>query len=202
MVPRISTSVALVVAVAVAAPGCGPTASTAPPPPVPTQAFAALGPGDAFDVRVYGEEDLSTNYVVQPDGSIDFPYLGSVEVGNKSPSEAAELLETRLSGEGILVHPHVSIVVTERDGSRVIAVSGAVRRAGNYPVTPGLTAVQAVGLAGGTNELANRDGAFITRRVDGRMRRFSVPLDRITVGDHDDIEVQAGDILYVPERIF
>ncbi|MCA9604621.1 MAG: polysaccharide biosynthesis/export family protein [Myxococcales bacterium] len=202
MVPRISTALALLVAIALGAPGCGPVASATPPPPVPTQTFAVLSPGDAFDVRVYGEEDLSTNYVVQPDGTIDFPYLGLVQVGDQTPSDAAHHLQERLEGEGILVHPHVSIVVTQRDTSRVIAVSGAVHRAGNYPVTPGLTSVQAVGLAGGTNELANRDGAFITRRIDGRMRRFSVPLDRITIGDHEDVEVQAGDILYVPERIF
>ncbi|MCB9591655.1 MAG: polysaccharide export protein [Sandaracinaceae bacterium] len=181
-----------------ATPGCGPTGSTTPPPVVPNQQ-AQLGPGDAFDVRVYGEEDLSTNYVVQPDGTIDFPYIGSVEVEDLSATEAAERLEDRLREGGVLVRPHVSIVVTEYT-SRVIAVTGAVRRPGNYPVTPGLTGLQAVGLAGGTNELANRDGAIVTRRVDGRMRRYQVPLDRITVGEVEDVPVQAGDILYVPER--
>lgn len=180
------------------APGCGPTTSATPPPVVPNQQ-ARLGAGDAFDVRVYGEEDLSTNYVVQPDGTIDFPYVGSVSVDNLSATEAADLLEERLREGGVLVRPHVSIVVTEYT-SRVIAVTGAVRRPGNYPVTPGLTGLQAVGLAGGTNELANRDGTIVTRRVEGRMRRYAVPLDRITVGDVEDLPVQAGDILYVPER--
>jgi len=179
-------------------PACGPTGIQTPPPVVGDQE-TRLGPGDAFDVRVYGEEDLSTNYAVQPDGTIDFPYLGSVEVDDLSPHQVAERLEERLLEGGVLVHPHVSIVVTDYT-SRVISVTGAVRNPGNYPVTPGLTGLQAVGLAGGTNELANRDGAIVTRRVDGRMRRYSVPLDRITVGDEEDFRVQAGDILYVPER--
>ncbi|MBX3272828.1 MAG: polysaccharide biosynthesis/export family protein [Sandaracinaceae bacterium] len=192
------SAIALAVAL-VAGPGCGPSAIGTPPPPVANQQ-AVLGPGDAFDVRVYGEADLSTNYVVQPDGTIDFPYLGSVEVDGLSPTGAAQHLASRLREGGVLVAPHVSIVVTDYT-SRVIAVTGAVRRPGNYPVTPGLTGLQAVGLAGGTNELANRNGAIVTRRVDGQMRRYAVPLDRIIVGDVDDVPVQAGDILYVPERI-
>jgi len=162
-------------------------------------AQARLGAGDEFDVRVYGEEDLSTNYVVQPDGTIDFPYLGSVEVAELAPHAVAELLEERLREGQVLVRPHVSIVVTEyRSGQ--ISVSGAVRSPGNYSVTPGLTGLQAIGLAGGTTDLANRDGAIVTRRVNGSMRRFSVPLDQITIGDSDDFPVQPGDILFVPER--
>ncbi len=198
MAPRILPSLALLACASVASPGCGPTSITTPPPPVPNQQ-ARLGPGDAFDVRVYGEEDLSTNYVVQPDGTIDFPYVGSVSVDDLTPTDAADRLEERLREGGVLVSPHVSIVVTEYT-SRVVAVTGAVRRPGNYPVTPGLTGLQAVGLAGGTNELANRDGAIVTRRVDGRLRRYSVPLDRITVGDVEDFPIQPGDIVYVPER--
>jgi polysaccharide export outer membrane protein len=91
--------------------------------------------------------------------------------------------------------------VTEYNSKR-ISVIGAVNNPGNYPISPGLTALQAVGLAGGTTDLANRDGAIITRRVDGEMRRYSVPLDRITVGTSDDFAVRAGDIIFVPERPF
>ncbi len=34
------------------------------------------------------------------------------------------------------------------------------------------------------------------------MRRYQVPLDNITVGTENDFRVQAGDIIYVPERPF
>ncbi len=178
--------------------GCGPSASLTRPPPVEEQQ-ALLGPGDGFDVRVYGEADLSANYVVQPDGTIDFPYLGSVDVEDLSPHAVAQLIEGRLEDGGVLVHPHVSIVVTEYTSGQ-ISVSGAVRTPGNYPVTPGLTGLQAIGLAGGTTDLANRDGTIVTRRVNGSLRRYSVPLDQIRIGDAEDFPVQPGDILFVPER--
>lgn len=180
--------------------GCGPTGMSSPPPRQPEQNQNRLMQGDHFDVRVYGEEDLSVGYTVQPDGTIDFPYIGSVEVEGRSPAEVSELLEARLREGEVLVNPHVSIEVTAIDTSRVINISGAVRRPGNYPVTPGLTALQAIGLAGGTTDLSNRDGAVLTRRVEGRLQRYQVPLDRITVGESEDVVVEPGDILYVPER--
>lgn len=180
--------------------GCGPTGLHTPPPSNAGN-DTSLGPGDVFDIRVYGEEDLSTNYRVAQDGTIDFPYVGRVEVALLEPTQVADLLESRLQEGGILVSPQVSVLVTEYNSKRV-SVSGAVRNPGNYPLNPGLTALQAVQLAGGTTDLGNRDGAILTRRVDGEMRRYAVPLDRITVGDVEDFRVRAGDIIYVPERPF
>ena len=86
--------------------------------------------------------------------------------------------------------------------SRRVSVIGAVRNPGNYAVSPGLTALQAVGLAGGTTDLADRDGTILTRRIEGDMRRFQVPLDRISVGNSDDVPIRADDIILVPERPF
>ena len=180
--------------------GCGPTSINTPPPSVGAN-DTTLGPGDVFDVRVYGEQDLSSNYRVAQDGTIDFPYVGRVEVAELEPTEVADLLEERLQDGDILVQPQVSVLVTEYNSKR-ISVSGAVNNPGNYPISPGLTALQAVGLAGGTTDLANRDGAILTRRVDGEMRRYAVPLDAITVGTSDDFTVRAGDIIFVPEQPF
>lgn len=176
--------------------GCGPGGLTVRPPS--TGVDTTLGAGDSFEVRVYGEPDLTSSYRVAQDGTIDFPYIGRIRVAELEPTEVADLIEERLRGD-ILVSPQVSVVVNEYASKR-ISVSGAVRNPGSYSIAPGLTAVQAIGLAGGTTDLANRDGTILTRRVQGEMRRYLVPLDRITVGDMEDIPVQNRDILYVPER--
>jgi protein involved in polysaccharide export with SLBB domain len=180
--------------------GCGPGGLRTAPPATGGD-DTTLGPGDTFEVRVYGEEDLSSNYRVAQDGTIDFPYIGRVEVASLEPTAVADLIEERLRDGRVLVRPQVSVLVTEYVSKR-ISVLGAVRNPGNFPVSPGLTALQAVQLAGGTSELANRNEAIITRRVEGEMRRYVIPLDSITVGAQDDVRVQAGDIIYVPERPF
>src|SRR5207253_9552286 len=43
--------------------------------PRPPQVDATLGPGDLFDVRVFGENDLSGTYRVDADGWIDYPLV-------------------------------------------------------------------------------------------------------------------------------
>ncbi|MEQ8459930.1 MAG: polysaccharide biosynthesis/export family protein [Sandaracinaceae bacterium] len=196
---RSSISLA-VLAAALLAVGCGPTGLSTPPPSTDHD-DTTLGAGDVFDVRVYGEADLSTNYRVAQDGTIDFPYIGRVEVAELEPTQVADLLERHLQESDVLVRPQVSVLVTEYNSKRV-SVSGAVRTPGNYTISPGLTVLQAVQLAGGTTDLASRDGAIVTRRVDGRMRRYAVPLDQITMGAREDFRVRAGDILFVPERPF
>jgi len=191
--------IALAFLPAVVVPGCGPSARPEAPPPAENE--TSLGEGDVFEIRVYGESDLNNNYRVEQDGTIDFPYLGRVAVAGLEPPQVSDLIESRLREDGILVNPQVSVLVTDYE-SRRISVMGAVRNPGNYPVTPGLTALQAIGLAGGTTDLADRDGTILTRRVDEEMRRYQVPLDRITVGNSDDIPVRADDIILVPERPF
>jgi len=161
----------------------------------------AVGPGDVFDVRVYDEENLSAQYRVEVDGTIDFPLIGNVEVAGLDSGAIAERIRDRLRDGQFLVAPHVSVRVQEYN-SRRVSVIGAVREPGSYPLQTGMGVVEAVSLAGGFTALANRDGTLLTRHVNGQLRTFSVPVDRISSGQEPDVTVRAGDILHVPERIF
>jgi protein involved in polysaccharide export with SLBB domain len=160
-----------------------------------------VGTGDLFDVRVYGEEDLSAQYRIAQDGSIDFPLIGRIEVSGLEPGAIATLISTRLREGQFLVQPHVSVVVREYNSKR-ISILGAVRNPGTYPIRSGMGVAEAIGLAGGFTALANRDGTTITRRVDEVLHRYAAPVDRISNGEESDVPVRAGDIIRVPERMF
>jgi polysaccharide export outer membrane protein len=179
---------------------CAPGARGQRPPPVGSD-DTTLGVGDVFDVRVYGEQELSGQYRVAQDGTIDFPLIGRVEVLGRQPYEVADAIEVRLREGGYLVNPQVSIFVQQYNSKR-ISVLGAVESPGSFEMRSGLTVIQAIGLAGGFTALANRDGTTVTRRVEGRLRRFSVPVDAIMRGEEEDFLLQPQDIVYVPERIF
>ncbi len=160
-----------------------------------------LGVGDVFDVRVFGEEDLTSSYRVAQDGTIDFPLVGRLEVAGLEPGEIADRIVAMLRDGHFLINPSVSVLVQEYNSKR-ISVLGAVESPGNFSITSGLTVVQAIGLAGGFSALANRDGTFVTRRVNGELRRFPVRVDRVMNGTEDDLRLQAQDIVFVPERVF
>lgn len=178
---------------------CGASSPAVVPPPA--QDDTTLGAGDVFDVRVYGEEELTGSYRVAEDGSIDYPFVGRIEVAGLEPPTVAQVVAQRLRDGEYLVNPQVSVFVKEYNSKR-ISVIGAVQRPGTFPMTSGLTAVQAISLAGGFTSMASRNDTVVSRRVDGELRRYRVPAEDITEGQVNDVPVQAGDIIYVPERVF
>ena len=190
-----------VFAVALGAVGCSKRGVQATEVPPPATDDTTLGPGDVFIVRVYGEEELSGSHQVAPDGTIDFPLLGSVDVNGLEPPAVAEMLQQLLRERNLLRDPHVSVYVEEYASKRV-SVVGAVANPGTFALEPGMTVVQAISMAGGFSSLANRDGTVVTRRAGEETIRYRVPLDKVTKGQAEDIEVAAGDIIYVPERLF
>jgi protein involved in polysaccharide export with SLBB domain len=154
-----------------------------------------------FEVRVFGQEDLTGKYKVAPDGSVQFPFLGVVQAGGKQPDEVARVIATGLKDGGYLNEPHVSVML-EQSNSKRLSVIGAVARPGTLPIIPGMTVIQAISQAGGFAPLADKDGTVLTRQVDGERKRFRVPVSEISRGTTADIPVRANDIVFVPERIF
>jgi polysaccharide export outer membrane protein len=160
-----------------------------------------LGAGDEFEVRVFGEKDMAATYQVAPDGTIQFPFLGVLQVAGKESNDVATLIADGLRAGGFLNDPQVSVMLTESNSKR-ISVLGAVAKPGTLPIVPGMTLVNAVSQAGGFTALASKDETVITRRVDGKLVRYRVAVSRITRGDEADFALRTGDIVFVPERVF
>lgn len=169
--------------------------------PPPATDDTTLGPGDVFSVRVYGEEAMTGSHQVAPDGTINFPLLGAVQVSGLEPTGVAQKLQDQLRDRDLLRDPHVSVYV-EAYSSKRVSVVGAVADPGTFALEPGMTVVQAISMAGGFSSLADRDGTVVTRRVNEELVRYRVPVARVTKGQAQDIEVAAGDIIFVPERMF
>jgi polysaccharide biosynthesis/export protein len=176
-----------------------PANSSAPIDPAVDQ--TALGPGDLFEVRVFGDKDLSGIYQVATDGTISFPFLGRVTVVDKEPTRVAVELADGLRDGGYLRDPHVTLLVTQANSKR-ISVLGAVAKPGTLPIIAGITIVQAVSQAGGFTPLASKDDTVVTRRLGGKLQRYRITVSEITRGNADDFVLRPGDIVFVPERVF
>jgi polysaccharide biosynthesis/export protein len=61
------------------------------------QAAYTIGPGDAITVTVWGRAELSGKHLVGPDGNIQLPFVGSVDVGGLTADGAADKLDHALS---------------------------------------------------------------------------------------------------------
>ncbi len=187
---------ALLLLVALA--GCG----HAPPvdePKLPSTQELALGPGDTFDVRVYGEPDLTNTYRIAEDGTIDYPLIGQLTVDGLQPHQAASLIEQKLK-EKYLRHPQVSILVKDQP-SKKINVMGHVNKPGPQSYTPEMNVVDAITNAGGFTAFANRNGTTITRIERGQKQIIDARVKDIVEGKAKNVMLKPGDIVSVPEGI-
>ena len=162
---------------------------------------ATLGPGDVFDIRVYGEEQLSNTFRTASDGSIDYPLLGTLIVEGLTPTEVSHLVENGLREREFIKNPQVSVFVKEYK-SKKVSVLGQVKKPGTFGFEEGMSVVEAISIAGGFTSMARENDTTVTRIVDGGERRYHVPVGTISQGRHANFFLQPGDIIFVPERIF
>ena len=187
--------------VALLASACGRVHPGPPNLPLPRQS-SEVGPGDVFEVSVLGEKDIPKEYRVQPDGTVDFPYLDRLQVSGLEPQQIEELIKKGFVERKILVDPQVTLIVKQYNSKR-ISIVGAVNKPGSLPWSEGMKLVDAISLAGGLTSLADGDHVRITRLVGtGRTMSAMVSVDDITDGKLGDVPLQAGDTIKVDQRVF
>lgn len=179
--------------------------SGAPPPPKlppPAQSSTQVGPGDILTISVVGEKELPTEYRVQSDGTIDFPYIERTKVAGLEPQGIVDLLRKKLIENKILTDPQVSLFVKQYE-SKKIRLVGQVQKPGSIGWNEGLTLVDAVSQAGGFTSLADSKNVILSRQLaDGSIKTVVVNADAITDGKQQDIPLQAGDTIKVEARVF
>jgi polysaccharide export outer membrane protein len=184
--------------------GRSPVPTPASPPraaPSPeAMGSSVLGPGDVFEVRVYGEPELSGVYRAGPRGEIVFPLCRAVQVGGLNASEASDRLRACLA-DGFIRNARVSVIVKEYN-SKKIFVFGEVQKPGTFVFEDGMTVIQAVTLAGGFTKTASQNSTSVTRLVDGQEAKVKVPVQDIALGKAANFALRPGDIVFIPESMF
>jgi polysaccharide export outer membrane protein len=160
----------------------------------------ALGAGDVFRIVVFGEKDLTGRYRVSAAGTIDYPLIGTLQVGGLTPPEIAALVRQKLAA-GFLKDPHVSVFVKAYD-SKKISVFGQVQKPGTFGYVNNMSIVEAITLAGGFTPIASKNAITVTRVEGGKSRRFTVRVEEIGEGSASNYLLRPGDIVFVPERLF
>ena len=102
------------------------------------------------------------DYIIDKNGDIDFPVLGSIKLLGLSPAEAKALLTERL--KDYLKDPIINV----RLKNFSVTVLGAVNRPGTFPVNgEQITILEALGLAGDLNIKGLRDNVMVIRDFNG-----------------------------------
>jgi protein involved in polysaccharide export with SLBB domain len=159
-----------------------------------------LGVDDAFTVRVYGEPEMSGDYRVGTDGTIDFPLAGRIVVKDLGVREVQQEIVRRLKA-GYLLNPQVTVMVKEWN-SRKVSVLGQVSRPGPVPYFPNMTIVDAIASAGGFTGIAAKNSVNLRREVTGKVEMRTFPVADIAEGRSPNVPILPGDVVVVQERLF
>ena len=158
-----------------------------------------LGPGDVFELRVYREKELTGTHRISSEGDVDVPLIGRIKVDGMTPGEIGEVISTKLR-EGYIRDPSVSIYPKEYNSKKII-VLGEVAKPGTFPFKNNMTVVEAITLAGGFKSSANKNYVVVTRKIEGKEQRIEVPVQDITEGLASNLALNAGDIVFVHDRL-
>jgi protein involved in polysaccharide export with SLBB domain len=159
-----------------------------------------VGVDDIFDVRVYGETDLSGMFRVATDGTVDYPLAGRLQVAGLRTGQIQELLVNRLK-DRYLKEPQVIVTIKERN-SQKISVLGQVAKPGQVGYYPNMTIVDAIANAGGFTGIAAKNSVNLRRQVAGKIEMHVFPVADISEGRSPNVMVLPGDVLVVDERVF
>lgn len=181
--------------------GC---AAEAEPPrnlPAPMQS-TVVGPEDLFEISVLGEKDLTHEFQVQPDGTIDFPYISRVKVEGLEPQEVVDLLKAKLVQGKILSDPQITLIVKQYNSKKIL-VTGAVTKPDSVTWNPGMTLVDAISRCGWFTQLSDTGHVTLIRRIGkSKTVKATVSVDAITRHTQEDILLQPGDTISVDQRVF
>jgi polysaccharide biosynthesis/export protein len=164
---------------------------------------------DRLRIAVYQEDDLSSIVRIDANGNVNLPLVGEVKISGLTVREAQLAIEDAYRTGRFLRNPQVTITVEEY-ASREVSIEGQVRNPGRFPlpIESTMTVVDLVIKAGGLTDIAKGTDVTITRNSpDGKKITYSVDVESIIKGkkpanpNDTSLQLQPGDIVYVPERL-
>ena len=162
-----------------------------------------INPGDELEIYVWGEERLSRDIKVLPDGTISFPLVGQVVALNKLPREVEQEIYTGLKSQYRETVPQVTVSVKNAVGMQ-FSIVGKVRAPGAFNTGRYVNVLEALALAGGPAEFADVNNVRILRKSGGGLTVIRVRLTDVLKGNPSerDLEglpqLESGDTVIVP----
>lgn len=158
-----------------------------------------LGGGDLVRITVYQNPDLSLEARVSEAGTINFPLLGTLNVGGRSTTQLEGLISDGLRKGNLVKQPQVTALVVQVRGNQV-NVLGQVNRPGRFPLeVGGMRLSDVLALAGGVAATGAETLTLVRPMSGGQSFRTEVDIETVfgATNATDDFRVFNGDVLYV-----
>ncbi|MBI5242268.1 MAG: polysaccharide biosynthesis/export family protein [Elusimicrobia bacterium] len=164
------------------------------------EAAYPVGAGDVVSINVFPVEEYSRELTVQPDGKIELPLIGAVQVKGLTGREIQAMLESGFSR--FVANPKVTVNVRRFAGRRV-AIIGEVGAPGYYEYRDEMSLLELVSTAGGPKSLAKPSKTVILRQEKDGPGAYKVNLAAVLRGEAGrNVQLQPGDVVYIPKAAY
>ncbi len=181
-----------------------------------TAAFAQSGyqirPGDTLQIEVLEDPSLNRTVLVLPDGTVSFPFAGSVRASGRTAGQVSDSITAGIASN-FATQPNVFVTVqtlTEAvagagASSQIhVYMMGEIATPGEVHMSRGTTLIQALAQTGGFTPYAATK-RIILRRTDPRTGQSTVrKINYKAIADGtsagQDVRLRDGDVIIVPER--
>lgn len=156
-----------------------------------------IGAGDVLEILVWKEPDISRTVRVRPDGNISLPLVDDIQASQTTLLQLKERITKALAA--YVDNPSVYVMLQD-NRSKKIYIVGKVGAPGEYVLERDITVLQAIAMARGFTEWANKDEIVIIRtRPEGQVR-IKFDYDRVISGKdvQQNVLLEPGDVIIVP----
>jgi polysaccharide biosynthesis/export protein len=155
-----------------------------------------LQPGDVIAINVVEHPEFSGRHKIRPDGRINYPVIGEVDVASLTCAQLVKIMQGKLSA--YVNNPVVSIAIEAYYANKIFVI-GDVIRAGEYEIYEPLDIIKAIAMCGGLKNQRSKMIKII--RADGTVITVSTG-ELWGNGVKRDMKkylLYPGDTFYVPE---
>jgi polysaccharide export outer membrane protein len=159
-----------------------------------------LVPGNtATSYSMRGSNNLSyglglQNYLVDAQGMLTFPVIGTLKVAGLTKTQLAEALRKKMYPQYLNEDPIVLI----RFGNFRVSVLGEVNRPGTYPIdNERVSILEALALAGDMTIYGNRANVLLVRESNGLRESVRIDLRDKNLINSPYFYMQQNDVLYI-----
>lgn len=155
-----------------------------------------LGAGDKLRIEVYKDTQLSQSVQIRPDGKITLPLIGDLVATGVTPIQLRDTITDHL--KEYITNPVVTVIVVEATAATAYVV-GEVNKAGAVTLQAGpLTVIQAIAMAGGLKDFADRKNIRILRKSQTGVQTIDFNYKDAIRGTAP-VYLQPGDTVVVPD---
>lgn len=154
-----------------------------------------LQAGDVISVNVVEHPEFSGRHKIRPDGRINYPVIGEVDVATLTCAQLVKIMQGKLSS--YVNNPVVSVSIEAYYANKIYVI-GAVFRSGEYQIYEPIDLMKVIAMCGGLKNTKTKGIKII--RGDGTV--ISVNTSELWGGAKYDTKkyiLYPGDTMYVPE---